>query len=182
MPAELRGAIMKLALMAGLLLMLLGAPRQRNACDHAAPPPDMRWACAADEPCECQLVPAGKHDLDEDGISESSGPAAQSIACRISYFVVPDYPAAARKAQKQGSVSAMLVLGAEGTVQEARIQSGDPELAQAARAAFQQWRFNHGGHPENVPVGVKFVLSDSPAGSVTGTSLLDMTITAHPTR
>ena len=173
---------MKLALMAGLLLMLLGAPRQRNACDHAAPPPDMRWACAADEPCECQLVPAGKHDLDEDGISESSGPAAQSIACRISYFVVPEYPAAARKAQKQGSVSAMLVLGAEGTVQEARIQSGDPELAQAARAAFQQWRFNHGGHPENVPVGVKFVLSDSPAGSVTGTSLLDMTITAHPTR
>ena len=129
---------MKLALMAGLLLMLLGAPRQRNACDHAAPPPDMRWACAADEPCECQLVPAGKHDLDEDGISESSGPAAQSIACRISYFVVPEYPAAARKAQKQGSVSAMLVLGAEGTVQEARIQSGDPELAQAARAAFQQ--------------------------------------------
>ena len=173
---------MKLALMAGLLLMLLGAPRQRNACDHAAPPPDMRWACAADHPCECQLVPAGKHDLDEDGISESSGPAAQSIACRISYFVVPEYPAAARKAQKQGSVSAMLVLGAEGTVQEARIQSGDPELAQAARAAFQQWRFNPGGHPESVPVGVKFVLSDSPAGSVTGTSLLDMTITARPTR
>ena len=172
---------MKLALMAGLLLMLLGAPPQ-SACDHAAPPPGMRWACAADLPCECHLVPAGEHDLDEGGIPESSGPGTQCIACRISYFVVPDYPAAARKAQKHGSVSAMLVLRAEGTVQEARIQSGDPELAQAARAAFQEWRFTPGGHPESVPVWVKFVLSDNAAASVTGTSLLNLTITANPTR
>jgi len=144
----------------------------------------MRWVCAAEDACDCHLVPAGPGGQDLDEV-EKPGPSAlvaQCIACRIDYFVVPGYPAAAINAQKQGSVSATLVLTAEGVVQEVRIQSGDPEFAKAARLAFQQWWFAPGGRPENIPVHVRFTLSDSPAGPVTGTSLLNLVVTAQPVR
>jgi TonB family protein len=144
----------------------------------------MRWVCSAEDPCDCHLVPAGSgdQDLDDAGKRDSSAAVAQGITCHIDFFVVPAYPVAARKARKQGSVSAILVLSTEGTVQEVRIQSGDPELAKAARLALQQWRFTPRGGLQSIPVYVKFALSENPAGSVTGTSLLNLVVTAQPVR
>ena len=179
---------MNLALIAALVLFVFGTPPQRKpgpgACDHAAPPAGMRWSCAAESPCDCHLVPAGAGDQDRDegGVRELSGPVAQRVSCRVDYFVVPTYPIAARKAQKQGTVSAMLILTAEGSVQEVRVTSGDPDLAHAASLALQHWRFAPGGRTESIPAYVKFVLSDNPQGSVTGTSLLNLVVTAKAIR
>ena len=76
----------------------------------------------------------------------------------------------------------MLILTTDGAVQEVRVTSGDPELAHAARLAFQRWRFAPGGRTESIPVYVKFVLSNSPQASVTGTSLLNLVVTAKAIR
>lgn len=180
---------MKLALSAALLWMFCGVPPQTRpnpgGCDHAAPPAGMRWSCAADNPCDCHLVPAGpgaEGGLDSGGISESGDHAKQCLACNVEYFVVPDYPAAAIKAGRQGNVSASLVLTAEGAVQQVQIASGDPELAKAASAALRQWRFTPGMRVRLIPVGVKFVLADHASGSVTGTSLLNLIVSAKPMR
>jgi len=179
---------MNLALLVGVLLFFFGTPAQRkpgpNACDHAAPP----RACAGCAPPRT-LATVISCPLDQEAriwmrlknpVHQPWWPSASPS--RIDYFVVPGYPAAAINAQKQGSVSATLVLTAEGVVQEVRIQSGDPEFAKAARLAFQQWWFAPGGRPENIPVHVRFTLSDSPAGPVTGTSLLNLVVTAQPVR
>jgi TonB family protein len=98
------------------------------------------------------------------------------------YFVLPEYPEAARKAQKQGVVSAVLILNAAGEVKEVRVQSGDPALASVVQAAVKQWRFTAGRREESIPMSVKFVLSDRPIGLVTGASLLNPVIVAKAMR
>ncbi|MGC2196308.1 MAG: energy transducer TonB [Terriglobales bacterium] len=174
-----------------VLLFMLGMPPQvkhPQACDHAAPPQGMRWVCASENPCDCHLEPiASEANADRDPADTTSKPYSHAtpgpgVACRIAFFVIPGYPEAAREGQKQGIVSASLILTADGKVEQVRIQSGDPQLAAAVRSAFQQWRFMPGKPSETIPVSVKFVLSDSPSGSVTGTSLLNPVVTAPPTR
>lgn len=48
----------------------------------------------------------------------------------------------------------MVILTTDGAVQEVRVTSGDPELAHAARLAFQRWRFAPGGRTESIPAKV----------------------------
>ena len=177
---------MNLALIAGLLFVL-GMPLQlRNPklCDHAAPPEGMRWVCASENPCDCHLGPIASEDQPEEPVSRTHSLTTKvpCLACRIAFFVIPAYPEAARQGQKQGIVSALLVLRADGSVEEVRIQSGDPQLASAVRSAFQRWRFTPGDRSESIPVSVKFALSDSPSGVVAGRSLLDTVVTATSVR
>src|SRR5579885_1167810 len=111
-------AIMNLSWMS-VFVFFLAIPWQVNnekVCDHAAPPPGMRWQCSETNKCDCRLVPrAGGNGLDEEGRAGRAEPAPY-LACRLLYFVLPEYPEAARKAQKQGTVSAILILNGAGAV------------------------------------------------------------------
>jgi TonB family protein len=55
--------------------------------------------------------------------------------------VVPQYPEQARKQHIQGPVVLNTLVGRDGSVQEVKVISGDPELVQAAVTAVKQWRF-----------------------------------------
>ena len=177
---------MKVALSLALLFVFFAAPPQQKpspgACDHAAPPAGMRWSCAADDACDCHLVPAGPGEAGEGGITESPAAAEQCLVCAIRYFDIPAYPDAARRAGKQGTVSAGLLLNDDGTVRKVSIATGDPELAEAASVALRSWRFAPGLRVRIIPVSVKFVLADSAAGSVSGTSLLNLVVTGTRSR
>lgn len=168
-----------------LILVLSALPQVKHpqACDHAAPPPGMQWVCTPENGCNCHLEAVASQDqLEEGAISASSKNSSACLACRVRFFIIPTYPAAAREAQKQGTVTASLILTPGGQVERIRIQSGDAQLAEAAQAAFQQWRFAGGGREETIPVSVQFVLSDGAEGSVTGKSLLNTVVTARATR
>jgi len=175
-----------LAWIAGLLLAA-GMPLQvklPQACDHAAPPEGMQWVCTSTNPCDCHLEPNAGQDQPDDGTSKPSPDHSvdSCLACRIAFFVIPAYPEDARQGQKQGIVSATLVLTPDGTVEDVRIQSGDPQLATAVQLAFRQWIFTPGKRSESIPISVKFVLADNPRGLVTGRSLLNTIVTASPAR
>lgn len=177
---------MNRALIAGMVL-LAGLPLQMKypkACDHAAPPEGMRWVCANENPCDCHLEASTSEDQGDENPAKSNSVKATGsfLPCRIEFFVIPAYPEAARQAQKQGIVSATLILAPDGNVGDVRLESGEPQLAAAVQAAMQQWRFTPGNRPESIPVSVKFVLSDSPAGAVSGTTLLNAVVTAKPVR
>ena len=165
-------------------ILLLGLPFQvtnQKVCDRAQPPPGMRWQCAEANPCDCHLVPRAGGGLEGDERKVELG-SATCVPCRITYFVLPEYPEAARKAQKQGSVSVMLVLRPGGDVEDVRVQSGDPVLASAVQVALKQWRFTAGNREESIPASVRFELSDRPAGAASGTSLLNPVILGKPLR
>ena len=171
---------------AGLVLMA-GMPLQvkhPSACDHAAPPVGMRWVCASGNTCDCRLLPSGAQDEEEVGGAKTLSPAAapQSLVCRIASFVVPGYPEEARRARKEGVITATLLLAADGTVKAVHVQSGDQQLAGAAESAWRQWRFTAGNREESIPVSVKFVLAENASGSVSGNSLLNAVVTASPSR
>jgi TonB family protein len=172
---------MKLTLMASLMLVMSASPQIKHgqACDHAAPPAGMQWVCARENACDCHLEAVATQGEGEEGAaSPSSKNSNACLACRVTFFVIPAYPEAARAAQTQGTVTASLILTPEGKVQRVRMQSGDAQLAGAAQAAFQQWRFTGGGREETIPVSVQFVLSKDAGGSVTGRSLLNAVVTA----
>jgi TonB family protein len=55
--------------------------------------------------------------------------------------VEPDYPEQARQQQIQGTVLLDVQAGRDGSIQEVKLLSGEPLLADAAIAAVKQWRF-----------------------------------------
>jgi TonB family protein len=55
--------------------------------------------------------------------------------------VQPHYPEEARQQRIQGAVVLKALVGADGSVQELKVISGDPQLVQAATDAVRQWRF-----------------------------------------
>ena len=55
--------------------------------------------------------------------------------------VEPEYPEQALAQHIQGPVLLAIRIGREGTVEQIKVVSGDPQLAEAATAAVQQWKF-----------------------------------------
>jgi len=55
--------------------------------------------------------------------------------------VEPEYPQAARQQGIQGPVVLDVHIGSDGAVQDVKVASGPPELAQASIDAVKQWRF-----------------------------------------
>jgi len=53
--------------------------------------------------------------------------------------VAPHYPAEAKQAGLQGTVSLQAIIGKDGTVQDLQVLSGEPVLAAAAMEAVRQW-------------------------------------------
>ncbi|MFZ0956790.1 MAG: TonB family protein [Candidatus Sulfotelmatobacter sp.] len=70
-------------------------------------------------------------------VALSQAAAENSLIHRVE----PDYPEEARNRQLQGAVVLDIHIGQDGTVQETKLVSGEPLLADAAMAAVRQWRF-----------------------------------------
>lgn len=56
--------------------------------------------------------------------------------------VAPEYPAHAKAARLQGTVSLLVTIGKDGLVTDVKEISGPPELVPAAVAAVKQWRYH----------------------------------------
>ena len=55
--------------------------------------------------------------------------------------VEPEYPEEARQQRIQGAVVLEVRIGRDGAIQQVKLVSGQPLLANAAIAAVKQWRF-----------------------------------------
>jgi TonB family protein len=79
--------------------------------------------------------------------------------------VPPEYPAEARAAHVQGTVSLLVSIGKDGSVTGVKEISGPPELSSAAVAAVKQWRYRpiiSRGEPQEAStvVDISFKLPD----------------------
>jgi len=86
------------------------------------------------------------------------------IQGNLIHDVKPPYPPLARQARIQGKVVLEAVIGKDGTIQNLRVISGHPMLAQAALEAVKQWRYKPyflNGEPVDVDttINVNFTLS-----------------------
>lgn len=70
-------------------------------------------------------------------VSLSPAAAESSLIHRVE----PEYPEAARDQQLQGAVVLAIHIGQDGAVEDVKLVSGEPLLADAAVAAVKQWRF-----------------------------------------
>src|SRR5215831_7566869 len=59
----------------------------------------------------------------------------------VSRSVQPDYPMLARQMRVQGSVLMQALIGRDGLIEDLRVLSGPPILANAAEEAVRQWHF-----------------------------------------
>jgi protein TonB len=55
--------------------------------------------------------------------------------------VPPQYPPQAGRERIEGTVVLLAVIGTDGTVKDVRVESGPPQLTQAAIDAVKQWRY-----------------------------------------
>jgi TonB family protein len=67
--------------------------------------------------------------------------SSQVASAHLVQRIEPIYPEEARERYIQGEVVLEAVVAKDGTVKELRLISGDSQLAAAASAAVQQWRF-----------------------------------------
>lgn len=77
--------------------------------------------------------------------------------------VQPEYPAIARAAHISGTVQLRAIIGKDGLVRELEVISGNPLLAQSAKAAVREWRYrptllNHEPVEVETYVTVTFIL------------------------
>jgi protein TonB len=86
------------------------------------------------------------------------------MAAMLVHRVEPQYPPIARAAHISGVVHLRAIIGKDGTVRELEVVDGNPLLAQAAKVAVQNWRYQPtrlNGEPAEVEtyVTVNFVLN-----------------------
>jgi protein TonB len=86
------------------------------------------------------------------------------MAAMLVNRVEPKYPPIARAAHISGVVHLRAIIGKDGTVRELEVVDGNPLLAQAAKVAVQNWRYQPtrlNGEPAEVEtyVTVNFVLN-----------------------
>jgi protein TonB len=92
--------------------------------------------------------------------------ASTVAAANLVHDVAPTYPPEAGRARIEGTVVLLAAIGKDGTVQDVRVESGLPVLAQAAIDAVKQWRYRPyllNGEPVEVDsrVIINFTLSAS---------------------
>lgn len=164
---------------------LLGSPAaqiEKRTCDHPAPPEGMHYVCYPKDSCDCRL----EKDASDNGLAESGAATEADTPCSsatLKYFVAPAYPPAARTAKKQGTVNAHLTVDATGKPQ-VKIQSGDPQLAEAVVAALDKWRFTLRGQTQTITATFTFAIagdaSDAMRTTVAGSSPFNLVISASP--
>jgi periplasmic protein TonB len=67
--------------------------------------------------------------------------AQRVVEANLIHDVAPTYPSVAGRDRVEGTVVLWAVIGKDGTVQDVRVESGLPVLAQAAIDAVKQWRY-----------------------------------------
>ena len=90
--------------------------------------------------------------------------ASRVAEANLIHDVAPTYPPEAGRARIEGTVVLMAVIGKDGSVQDVRVESGLPLLAQAAIDAVKQWRYRPylwNGEPVEVDsrITINFTLS-----------------------
>ncbi len=90
--------------------------------------------------------------------------AQRVVEANLIHDVTPIYPPEAGQKRIQGTVVLIAVIGKDGTVQDVRVESGLPVLAQAAIEAVKQWRYRPyllNGEPVEVDsrITINFALS-----------------------
>jgi protein TonB len=94
-------------------------------------------------------VPVRSQDLPQSEASQAQ-PATQITRIKqsgsitrkaLTHSVAPVYPTKARNERIQGTVRLHLIIGKDGSVQQADVISGDKLLAQAALDAVRQWKY-----------------------------------------
>ena len=90
--------------------------------------------------------------------------ASRVAEANLIHDVAPQYPPEAGRARIEGTVVLMAVIGKDGSVQDVRVESGLPLLAQAAMDAVKQWRYRPyllNGEPVEVDsrITINFTLS-----------------------
>ncbi len=90
--------------------------------------------------------------------------ASRVAEANLIHDVAPQYPPEAGRARVEGTVVLMAVIGRDGSVQDVRVESGLPLLAQAAIDAVKQWRYRPyllNGEPVEVDsrITINFTLS-----------------------
>lgn len=89
----------------------------------------------------------GMHSVPVPVLAKTSPtPKRMRIASRVAeanliHDVAPTYPPEAGRARIEGTVVLLAVIGKDGSVQDVRVESGLPILAQAAIDAVKQWRY-----------------------------------------
>ena len=73
--------------------------------------------------------------------AERSNISTVSATSIVTRSVQPDYPTLARQMRVQGSVILQALIGRDGLIQDLRVLSGPPILANAAEEAVRQWHF-----------------------------------------
>lgn len=63
------------------------------------------------------------------------------MAAALIHKVQPQYPAVARAIHLAGTVYLRAIIGADGTVRQLEVISGNPMLANPALQAVRQWRY-----------------------------------------
>lgn len=93
-------------------------------------------------------IPAPVIDDTTQTAAKVATPAAQrtsitsnATAAIVSRSIQPDYPMLARQMRVQGSVILQALIGRDGMIQDLRVLSGPPILANAAEEAVRQWHF-----------------------------------------
>jgi periplasmic protein TonB len=86
------------------------------------------------------------------------------MAAMLVNRVKPEYPAIAKAAHISGAVHLRAIIAKDGTVRELEVVDGNPLLAQAAKVAVQNWRYQPtrlNGEPVEVEtyVTVNFILN-----------------------
>jgi len=89
---------------------------------------------------------------------------ARIAEANLVHDVAPTYPPEAGRSRIEGTVVLVAVIGKDGSVQDVRVESGLPILAQAAIDAVKQWRYRPyllNGEPVEVDsrITVNFTLS-----------------------
>ncbi len=90
--------------------------------------------------------------------------ASRVAEANLIHDVAPQYPPEAGRARIEGAVVLMAVIGKDGSVEDVRVESGLPILAQAAVDAVKQWRYRPyllNGEPVEVDsrITINFTLS-----------------------
>ena len=83
---------------------------------------------------------------------------------KLRYRVAPVYPEEARRNRIEGTVKLTVVIATDGSIQQIRVDEGQPLLAKAAIDAVRQWKYEQtllNGEPVEVltAVNVEFHLS-----------------------
>jgi TonB family protein len=88
------------------------------------------------------------------GRSFSQEPSESSR--KILSRVAPQYPSIARTMNIRGTVRAVALVAANGTVKSVEVKGGHPLLAEAAQNALHQWKFEPAAHETYEIIEIRF--------------------------